>query len=158
VLAYFGEDIEAALALVDRGLALNPSYAQGWILSGLLRLYAGDIGPAIEHLERSMRLNPRAQMGLPLTFLGIAYFFDCRFNLAAPKLLAAIQERPSYSTPHRFLAACYARMGRLSEAREVIAALRGMGAVLEPRVAIWRKPEHQELLLSGLRLAAGEVG
>jgi hypothetical protein len=48
-------------------------------------------------------------------------------------------------------------MGRLAEAREVIATLNGFGAVLEPRVAIWRKPEHQELLRSGLRLAIGET-
>jgi hypothetical protein len=31
-----------------------------------------------------------------------------------------------------------------------------MGAVDEPRIAHWRKPEHQELLLSGLRLAMAE--
>ena len=157
VLGYFGEAIEAAITLVDRGLALNPSYAEGWQMSGLLRLYVGDTATAIVHLERSMRLNPRAQMGRTLTFLGIAHLFDRRFDLAAPKLLAAIQQRPSYLTPYRFLVACYAHMGRLAEAREVIATLKGFGAVLEPRVAIWRKPEHQELLRSGLRLAAGEA-
>jgi tetratricopeptide (TPR) repeat protein len=157
VFGYFGEAIEAAITLVDRGLALNPSYSEGWRLSGLLGLYSGDnSGTAIEHLERAMRLNPRTQIGEPLTFLGIAYFFDRRFDLAAPKLLAAIQERPSYLTPYRFLVACYAHMGKLGEAREVISTLNGLGATLEPRVAIWRRPEHQELLLSGLRLAAGE--
>jgi TolB-like protein/class 3 adenylate cyclase len=156
VLGYFGEPIEAAIALVDRGLALNPSYAQGWTLSGLLRLYAGDTSQAIEHLERSMRLNPRTDLAPSLTFLGIAYFFDRQFDLAAPKFLAAIQERPSYLTPYRFLASCYAHMGRTRDAREVVTILKGFGAALEPRVAIWRKSEHQQLLLSGLRLAAGE--
>jgi TolB-like protein len=156
VLGYFGEAIEAAITLIDRGLALNPSYAEGWRFSGLLRLYVGDTGPAIEHLEQSMRLNPRAQMGMHLTFLGIAYFFDRRFDLAAPKLLAAIQQMPSYLTPYRFLVACYAHMGRLAEAREVVTTLNGFGAGLEPRVTIWRKPEHQQLLLSGLRLAIGD--
>jgi hypothetical protein len=29
------------LGLVDRALALNPSFARGWYLSGLLRTYAG---------------------------------------------------------------------------------------------------------------------
>jgi adenylate cyclase len=60
--------------------------------------------------------------------LGIAHFFDRPFDLAAPKLLAAIQERPSYLTPYRFLAACCAHLGRLAEARELIEKLRGMNA------------------------------
>jgi TolB-like protein/class 3 adenylate cyclase len=155
-LGYFGEDIDAAIALVDRSLALNPSYAEGWQRSGLLRIYAGNLDLGIEHIERSMRLNPRARMGLPLTVIGIAHFFDCKFDLASPKFLAAIQEWPSYLTPYRFLAACYAHMGRLVEARELIAKLRAMNAEAEPRIGHWRKREHQELLLSGLRIAASE--
>ena len=37
VLANFGEDIGAMMALVDRALALNPNYARGWHVSGFLR-------------------------------------------------------------------------------------------------------------------------
>jgi hypothetical protein len=35
-LAYFGEDIEAAMGLIDRALALNPGSARGWFESGWL--------------------------------------------------------------------------------------------------------------------------
>jgi TolB-like protein len=35
-LAGFGEDIGAMIALVDRALALNPSFARGWSISGTL--------------------------------------------------------------------------------------------------------------------------
>ena len=41
VLAHFGEDIGAMIGLVDRALALNPSFARGWYVSGTLRLWAG---------------------------------------------------------------------------------------------------------------------
>src|SRR5271167_867106 len=34
-LSYFGEDIDAMLGLIDRALALNPSNARGWYVSGL---------------------------------------------------------------------------------------------------------------------------
>ena len=37
VLAQFDEDINAAIALVERALILNPSYANGWYYSGVLR-------------------------------------------------------------------------------------------------------------------------
>ena len=39
-LALFGEDIDAAVALVDRSLQINPSFAYGWQRSGWLRLWA----------------------------------------------------------------------------------------------------------------------
>src|SRR5712691_2838112 len=56
VLAQFGEDIGAMIGLVDRALALNPSYARGWHVSGALRLWAGQPDLAIEHFETAVRL------------------------------------------------------------------------------------------------------
>jgi adenylate cyclase len=58
-LGYFGEDIGAMIALVDRALALNPSFARGWHISGTIRLWAGQSDLAIEHIEMSLRLSPR---------------------------------------------------------------------------------------------------
>ena len=66
VLAFFGEDIGAMMGLVDRALALNPSFARGWSISGLLRLWGGQPDLAIEHIETSLRLSPRERMGQPL--------------------------------------------------------------------------------------------
>jgi len=65
VLAQFGEDIGAMIGLVDRALALNPGYARGWFVSGLLRVFAGEHDLAIEHLEASLRLSPRERIGTP---------------------------------------------------------------------------------------------
>jgi adenylate cyclase len=59
-LAHFGEDIGAMMALVDRALALNPSYARAWYVSGALRLWAGQPDITIEHCETALRLSPRA--------------------------------------------------------------------------------------------------
>ena len=58
--------------------------------------------------------------------------------------------------PYRFLAACYAHMGRMNEAREIVKRLRAIMPVVVPDTIYWRNPEHRELYLSGLRLAAGE--
>ena len=94
-LAFFGEDMGAMLALVDRALALNPSYARGWFMSGVLRLRAGQPDIAIEHVEASLRLSPRARVGNSLAIIGSAHFLSRRFDEAAPKLLLAIQDHPS---------------------------------------------------------------
>jgi adenylate cyclase len=117
-LAYFGEDIAATIGLVDRALALNPSYARGWFVSGILRIWAGQPDLAIEHVETSLRLSPRERMGPRLATMGIAFFFKRRFAEATSKLLLSIQDDPGFPPAFRCLAACYAHMGRLDEARE----------------------------------------
>jgi len=126
VLARFGEDIGAMIALVDRALAINPSYAQGWFGSGILRPYLGQPDLAIEHLETALRLSPRERTGTPLTSIGFAYLCKHQFDETASKLLLAIQDNPGSSTPYRGLAACYAHMGRLDEARAIVAKLRAI--------------------------------
>jgi tetratricopeptide (TPR) repeat protein len=155
-LAGFGEDIGAMMALVDRALALNPSFARGWSISGTLRNWAGQPDIAIEHVETSLRLSPRARIGTSLTVSGGAHFLSRRFAEAVPKLLLAIQEDPSFPQSYRYLAACYAHMGRLDDAREVVARLRAITSVVIPDASYLRNTEHRELFLSGLRLATGD--
>ncbi len=157
VLARFGEDIDATMGLVDRALALNPSYARGWLFSGTLRGWAGQHDLAIEHLETSRRLSPRERMGQPLVAMGVAYFMKRHFDEAVAKLLLSIQDHPGYPLSYRFLAASYAHMGRLDEARAIVARLRAITSVVVQSDLPFRNPEDRELLLSGLRLAAGEA-
>ena len=155
-LAYFGEEIGAIMALVDRALALNPNYARGWHLSGVLRLWAGQPDIAIAHAETSLRLSPRARIGTTLLTIGVAHFLSRRFDEAVPKLLLAIHEDPSFPEPYRYLAASYAHMGRLDDAREIVARLRAITSVLIPDAPYLRNNKQRQLFLSGLRLAAGE--
>ena len=157
-LAHFGEDVGAMIALIDRALALNPNYARGWHISGLLRLMAGQPDIAIEHIEAALRLSPRARVGVSsLGIIGGACFYSRRFDEAVPKLLLAIQEDPSFPQPYRLLAACYAHMGRLDDAREIMERLLAIASVVIPDVSYMRNAAHRELFLSGLRLAMGEA-
>ena len=155
-LAFFGDDIGAMMGLVDRALALNPSFARGWNNSGLLSLFAGQPERAIEHAETALRLSPRARVGTTVGIIGTAHLVSRRFGEALPKLLLAIQEAPTFPVPYRWLASCYAHMGRLDEARDVVKRLRALTPVVVPSATQFRNPEHRELLLSGLRLAATE--
>src|SRR6516164_4386652 len=156
-LAYFGEDIGTMMALVDRALALNPNFARGWHISGALRSWAGQPDVAIKHLEAALRLSPRARVGTSFAVIGQAHFLSRRFDEAVPKLLLAIQDDPTFPFPHRVLAACYAHMGRLDDAREIMERLRAITPAAIPDTSYLRNPKHRELFLSGLRLAAGET-
>jgi tetratricopeptide (TPR) repeat protein len=157
-LAYFGEDIGAMVGLIDHALALNPSYARGWYVSGILRWFGGQADTAIAHVEASMRLSPGARIGMAVSTIGAAHFLARRFDEALPKLLLAIQENPDYPVSYRYLAACYAHMGRLDEAREIVARLRAITPLVLSSADYLRNAEQRELLMSGLRLAAGETG
>ena len=158
-LAFFGEHIGAMLALVDRALTLNPSFARGWQVSGNLRYWTDppELDTAIRHAETSLRLSPRAQVGSPLGVIGTAHFFARRFDEAVPKLILAIRQDPSHPHPHRILAACYAHLGRLDEAREIVTQLRAVTGIVIPDISYLRNAEHRALYLSGLRLAMGEA-
>jgi len=155
-LGYFGEDIGAAIALVERALSFNPNFGRGWFISGVLRIWAGQPDIAIEHIETALRLSPRARVGMALFSIGQAHFLSRRFEEAAPKLLLAIQEDRSFPLAYRFLAACYAHMGRFDDAREIVGRLRAITSVVILDASFLRQPEHREIYLSGLRLAVDE--
>jgi adenylate cyclase len=156
-LAYFGEDMDAAIELIDRALALNPSFAHGWVISGWLRLWAGQPELAISHFETSLRLSPHARRSGTFMAVGVGHFFARRFGDAAAMLLRSLQEHAGWAPSYRFLAACYAHMGRMDEARDAIERLKAVTSVVVPTAMHWRNPEHRELFLSGVRLAAGET-
>jgi tetratricopeptide (TPR) repeat protein len=125
-LAVLGEDLDAMIALVDRALAFNPSYARGWLISGFMRLWAGQTDHAIEHGQLALRLSPRAQAGDKTFLIGTALFFGRHFEEAVPRLWVAIEAMPAYPNPYRYLAACYAHMGLLEEAHATIMRLRAI--------------------------------
>jgi len=157
VFGYFGEDLAAAMSLIDRALELNPSFALGWQWSGWLRLWAGQPDIGIGHFETSMRLNPLQGRADHYLAIGMGHFFAGRFEDAAASLLLSLQEGPAWVPTHRFLASCYAHLGRFDEARETVARLRTLTTEVVPSATHWRNPDHRELYLSGLRLAAGDA-
>jgi len=158
MLGYFGEDIDVSLGLIDRCLALNPNCARGWHWSALLRVFAGQPEVAIGHFATYLRLSPRDRMATHLNVIGEAYFFSRRFDEAAANLLASLDLAPTFPVTYRVLAACYAHMGRLDDAREIVSRLRAITPVVMEPAMRYRNRELRELFLSGLRLAAGEAG
>jgi TolB-like protein/class 3 adenylate cyclase len=156
VLGCFERDIDPAFALVDRSLELNPSFAIGWQRSGWLRSWSGQSDLAIEHFERSLRLNPRRKAGAWFG-IGVAHFFARRLDKAAAMLLLSLQENPNWAPTYRFLASCFAHLGRSRDAQDMVRRLREITPVVIPTAEHWRNLQDREFYLAGLRLAAGEA-
>jgi TolB-like protein/class 3 adenylate cyclase len=156
-LALLGEDINTMIGLLDKALSLNPSFARGWYLSARLKLRAGDADAAIERVETSLRLNPRAPLGTPALLLGAAYFRKQQFDRALPWLLTAVQERPMSLFAHTTLAACYGHIGRLAEARQIMDRERRLRPLAASAAASLYDPEFRKLIDAGLRLVMGDT-
>jgi hypothetical protein len=113
------------------------------------------------HLHIRRRLSPGAWQSCGRVFrYTLAHqvaLCDRAFDKAAAKLLLSIQGHPGHSQSYRTLAACYAHMGRLDEARVTVSRLRAITPLVVPTDSPFRNREDRELLLSGLRLAAGET-
>jgi adenylate cyclase len=144
------------MALADRALALSPNYARGWGISALLRLWGDQPDLAVEHVNTALRLSPIAKVNAAFLILGAVHFFGRCFEAALPELLRATQDDPGFPIAYRFLASCYAHLGRLDDAREIVRRLRTMTPVVISDAGTPRDPEHRDLLLSGLRLAAAD--
>ena len=157
-LAYFGENIATAMDFADRALALNPSYAHGWLVSGELRLWAGQYDLAIEHVERVYRLSPNEGRRPHIyVSIGMGHFFARRVEKAAEMFARALQQLPGWPPLLRFMASSLAHLGRLEEARDVVKRLRTLTPLVIPDANNWRIAEDREFYLKGLRLAAGEA-
>jgi adenylate cyclase len=154
-LGLFGEEIATAIALVDRALQLNPSFAHGWYQSGTLRLWAGQYDLAIEHLETSIRLSPRENRSQRYLTIGLGHFFARRSEKAAEMFGLSLQENSRWPPTLRYMASCLAHMGRLEEAQELVKQLRAITPIVIPSAEHWRIREDREYYLDGLRLAAG---
>ena len=117
-------------------------------------MWGGQADVAIELFEKSLRLDPLRKTHATFS-IGIAHFFARRLKEAAAMLLVSLQETPNWAPSLRFLASCYAHLGRLVDARSIVEKLRQITPDLVPSAEHWRVREDREFFLDGLRLAVG---
>jgi hypothetical protein len=105
---------------------------------------------------RSVCLKDKVERPAPaLIGIAVGHFFAHRLDKAAAMLLLSLEENPSWPPCYRFLASCYAHLGRLDDAR--IKRLGDITPIVVPSAAHWRIPKQREFYLEDLRLAAGEM-
>jgi Flp pilus assembly protein TadD len=149
------EDAETALALANRCIEINPGSAQGWMMSGWLHMSIGDPDTAIAHLETCMRLDPNSSdRRFHLGGIAFSRFAKGEFAEAARLIKEVIQLEPAVSMNHALLASAQGHLGQVEAARATIERYKAMSHIdMRERLATFRKPEHRQLYLDGLRLA-----
>jgi adenylate cyclase len=139
-----------------RAIEINPNYADLLAHTGLFLTFAGKPEEAIDQIKMAMRLNPHYGDWYP-SELGFAQYLAGRYESAAMSLNEAIDRNPDALWDHQRLAATYARLGRLDQARDEV------NLILEtnPKISIadigrglpFKVRADLERYLEGLRLA-----
>jgi adenylate cyclase len=114
----FTREFDVSIAEFERALALNPNHVN-WPF-GLALVFAGDARRAIDVIKDFVRLDP---LHVPLAsgILGFAHYMLKQYAQALPMLRDCVSRVPKLRPGHVLLAATYAQMGQLEEARAEVA-------------------------------------
>ena len=109
-------DIDHGQALIDRSLSLNPNSADAWSSSCVSRTYTGNLEQAIDHFQRSQRLNPLDQLHhVHWNMVGMAYFVAGRYEEAHAAADKTLNARPTYPQGLRLKVATCGLLNRIEE-------------------------------------------
>jgi adenylate cyclase len=150
----FRRQHDASIAQFERAYSLNPNFTDYQF--GLSLVFAGNPMRGIEALQSSMRLDP-FQPFLRSGYMGHAYYMLKRYADAVPPLRECSSRTPSWRIAHLWLAAAYAQLGLLAEARAEAHEVRRLepGFTIDrwKRTAPYKNSDDAEHLFEGLRKA-----
>jgi adenylate cyclase len=144
---------EAAIAAFERAMALNPNFTH-WAFAEVL-VYAGHPARAIEAVERHMRLDPFYVPLAPL-WLGSAHYTRKQYPQALPALRECVSRAPNLRGGQAWLAATYAQLGNIEQARAEAAELLRMEpewTIEGSRLGLFKHPQDAEHFFDGMRKA-----
>ncbi len=97
-------------------IGLDPSFADGHMALAFYLVASGHAAEAVEEVQKALRFNPVHPMFIYYTILANAHYMLGQYEAAAAAGELAVSRSPN-STAHRPLAAAYARLGRMDDAR-----------------------------------------
>jgi tetratricopeptide (TPR) repeat protein len=118
-----------------RALAIDPNFAAAHAGFGFAHVYVGRAEETEAHVMEALRLSPRdARINVWFLHAATAKMLPGEFDEAAARLGKAIDTSRKDLWAHFYLAACFAHLGRLDEAREALKA----GLAVNPKFTIER--------------------
>lgn len=117
------QNYEQAQKEMDRALSSNPSDAQGLAGRGTILLFLGRSGDAIGAFEQAYRIDPEPSALYRHAF-SLAYYLHHRYESAIEQAELSMRRTDGVHFPRAVLAASYAQLNKLDEARMMGAELR----------------------------------
>jgi TolB-like protein/class 3 adenylate cyclase len=117
-LTYVVGNLKEGAPVLDQAIRLDPNLAVARLWGGGAKMYLGELDAAIEHFQRAVRLSPLE----PRTFLAYsgltsAHFLAGRYEKALECATTGIRKWPNFVALQRNAAACYAKSGRVEDAK-----------------------------------------
>jgi TolB-like protein/DNA-binding winged helix-turn-helix (wHTH) protein/Tfp pilus assembly protein PilF len=108
-------DYTAAIKNIEKAIALNSSYADGYALLGWILHFAGRPKEGLEVMQRAIRLNPRIPAVYRLVS-GSIYYAQGKSDQAIEMLHEGAEINPGFQQIRVWLAAAYVSAGFMEEA------------------------------------------
>jgi pentatricopeptide repeat protein len=125
IVSAYGGVPEQAVAAAEKAVEISPSFALGPLVLGMAHLFCGRAPEAIEPLERGLKLNPHdPQNFVWLNLLALAHLFTGGADRALILGGKAMKIRPTWRPTFETLAACYASLDRLDDAKRMVDQMR----------------------------------
>lgn len=153
--SYMG-DMKSSLVAFEKSIALDPNYADGYVMLASTQINTGQAESALGNIEKGMRINPHFPFWYIHT-LGQAQFTLTRYEAAEKSFKKAIARNPAVGWPRRWLVATYGHMGKLEDAEWELTELESLGPpftieMFKDRLPV-QDPEYLKRLLEGARKA-----
>jgi adenylate cyclase len=152
---YTGQ-LEGAREQAERGVALNPNFANGLGTLGNIEIFMGNPDAAIPLLERAIRLDPVFTHHYT-HFLGLAHLVAGRDAEAVACFRERVRLAPGTDLSRSFLVSALGHQGKTEEAQQVWQELRALNPAYSAAEHIgrlpFRRPGDRERLSAGLALA-----
>ena len=152
----FGREHEKSVVALEKALALDSNYADAYALLAFSLTFSGRPGVALGSMNKAMRLSPHHPLEY-LSVLGITYFGLGRYEMSVNEFKKALARNPTGQYERMWLAATYAKLGRIEDAEWEAQELLGLDPQFSlnriSKVLPFKDPAQLELLLAGLRKA-----
>ena len=151
-------DYRGALAEIESALAISPNLANAHGALGAVLMWSGEPRKGRAALEKSIRFDPRnPNLNLRLVDITISHYLSREYDAAVEAGKRGIRSFPDHSNQYRWLAAALGQVGRIEEAKEVLAKAIAMAPaafdMFVRRRVPWHRPEDHAHMLEGLRKA-----
>ncbi len=146
-----------AIAELEMALSLDPSYADAYAFLASVMYDSGRAEEALAPMEQAIRLNPRFPYWYN-ALLGRIQYVLTRYAEAARSFETALEKNPNVDWARRRLAAAYAQLGRIDDAKWELEELkmkgkdRSLGEIRQRNINS-TFPAYLEHYLDGLRKA-----
>jgi adenylate cyclase len=152
-IAYVLRDLVFAQEQVARALTLNPNLASAWANSGWINVWSGRPAEAVEHILRSIRLDPMSTGPGRHSALAHAYFFLDRHDDAL-RCRGHVAEQSQFSSRSESASLAAFAERRMWQALVASSALIQRSGLVPPGLSWpYRLPEFLDKYKQGLRLA-----